>query len=140
MTYDEIHPAFRECLAYYEAFRRLGFPPEDIFFFLRQGMAYAMLRTQGKEFVCEVGKMDCSPKEFLRKWGHVGAALNSGNIPDKILSRIYEESFVRANAIAFMTGLTGKGIMARPFWPIPIFPQKSKKKIVSAAWAASELN
>jgi len=135
MTYEEIHPALRECLGYFEAFRRLGFPPDDIYFFLHRGVAYAKLMTQGREFTCSAGLMDCSSEDFMSEWTRVGNAFNAREIPDPDMRRICSECQAFSNSVVFMTSLTVKGIV------LPGLGNAApRKKNIPEGMLASELN
>jgi hypothetical protein len=128
MKYEDIHPAFRNCLGYFEAFRKLGFRSEDIFVFLLRGSAYVMLRTQGKEFVCAAGPMDLPKERFTSEWEKVAIALNYREIPDGDFLRIYTECEAYTDSVGFMVALSAKGIQA---------PVSAKKQ---AAIAGSPFN
>lgn len=80
------------CLAVYEAFRRFGFKPEEVFFDLRisdrtthQPCVGMTLRTQGKEFVSNCGiRVDpayLSDDELLDLWNHHAGKWNTGMTP-----------------------------------------------------------
>ena len=110
MRYEDIHPAFRNCLGFFEALRKLGFKADDIYVFLHKGMAHVMLKTQGKQFVCEAGPIECS--DFAGEWERIGAALNTRGIPDEDLLRLYAECQAYTDSVGFMVALTAKGIVA----------------------------
>ena len=112
MRYEDIHPAFRNCLGYFEALRRLGFGSEGIFVFMLGGAACVMLRAQGKEFVCAAGPMDIPKESFIGEWEKVANALNSRKIPDGDLLRLYTECEAYTDSVGFMVALSAKGILA----------------------------
>ncbi len=90
---------FDGCLAVYEAFRRFGFKPEEIFFDNRvrgtpgqagvgtmQSCVGMTLRSQGKEFVTNCGHR-CDPgflsdDELLEIWNHHSGRWNTGMTTD----------------------------------------------------------
>ena len=113
MRYEDIRPAFRNCLGYFEALRRLGFGSEDIFVFLHGGSAYVMLRAQGKEFVCAAGPIDIPKESFVGEWEKVANALNSREIPEGDLQRLYAESEAFTDSVGFMAAMIAKGISTR---------------------------
>lgn len=111
MRKSEIHPAIRECMGAFEAFRRLGFKSDDIFAAVdTYGRAYSILRTQGKEFTATVGMFDGRAQEFVRGWEEAAAATNKGEISPDDLQSIYQESFVLQNSVGLLLALEKKGI------------------------------
>ena len=113
MRYEDIRPAFRNCLGYFEALRRLGFGSEGIFVFMLGGAACVMLRAQGKEFVCAAGPIDIPKESFVGEWEKVANALNSREIPEGDLQRLYAESEAFTDSVGFMAAMIAKGISTR---------------------------
>jgi hypothetical protein len=109
---SEIHPAIRECMGAFEAFRRLGFKSDDIFAAVdSSGHAYSLLRTQGKELVATVGHFDGRSEEFVRGWEEAAVATNKGEVSPADLQSIYEESFVLQNSVGLLLAIEKKGIV-----------------------------
>lgn len=68
------------CLAAYEAFRRLGFKPEEIFFTYFTDRIAMVLRTQGKEFIANCGARSdvLTDQDILNIWNERADKWNGG--------------------------------------------------------------
>ncbi len=101
----------KEALGYFEAFRRLGFPADDIYFALGpKGQAQTILRSQGLQFACNVGflpKRYHTEKASAALWTEAGTLWNEAE--DAETEAIWEASHARNNAIPFMLALHEKG-------------------------------
>jgi hypothetical protein len=110
MTYDEIDPGIRGCLAAHEVFRRFGFKAGDIFVALQGGIAISVLRHDGKEFTVGVGKFGGSQDEFANAWAEASQAVNAGSVPKEDAARIYEEGIMYGRFVEVMMAMANKGI------------------------------
>lgn len=106
-------PTCREALATFEAFRRLGFPADDIFFedvIDPQDQQRAMLcelRTQGKTFAVIVGPSDDST---MARLDDAAAWWNSVDPASRLCERIWEGSAIRGHSVGFLMAIIAKGI------------------------------
>jgi hypothetical protein len=107
--------AYREALAAFEALRKLGFSPEDIFF-LTSGAdeetkhISVVLLTQGKEFVITTGTIRGSVEEIEKTWKELAGLLASGKIPKNQLDTSWRKSMAHTHAYEFMLAILKKGI------------------------------
>lgn len=101
----------KEALGYFEAFRRLGFPADDIYFALGpKGQAQTILRSQGLQFACDVGflpKVYHTEKAAGALWAEASTLWNEAE--DAETKAIWESSHARSNAIPFLVALHEKG-------------------------------
>lgn len=110
MTYDQIDPAIRHCLGVHEAFRKLGFPSDDIFIGAIQGIAWVVLRTQGKEFKVGAARTSRLQKEFEGLWSKTAQAIIDGKVSNDDLNRIFLETLVVKDSVRFVAAVLAKGI------------------------------
>jgi len=110
MKSADIPPAIREALGCHEAFRRLGFPADEIYVQLREDkMMFVILQSQGKRFVHATGVLDMTQEEFEAAWMATAEAVNSRTITDEELHKICSSSVPSRHAHAFITALLEKG-------------------------------
>jgi len=111
MTLTELHPVWKEALAICEAFRRLGFTPDDIFL-ARHTDGRLMIGIRSVNFACVV----CLPnydhvwdfknathEELVEGWKEATTCWNTG--AEKECREIFDTSFVRANATLLLADL-----------------------------------
>jgi hypothetical protein len=119
VTYDQIPEPIRYVLGCFEGMRRVGFRSEDIYCEparspgLPDGQltVFALLKTQGKEFRIECGSWPDSDVAGLEEhWRATCAAVNSGELSQTDLDRIWQEGPVYRQAVEFMLALDAKGI------------------------------
>ena len=100
-------------LAVFEALRRLGFQPDDIFVAYNYGEPVTVLRTQGKQFVMNyphAGEVPANTEEYNRGWHEACQAWNA-TMSDADRARIYEERFVaQGESVPLLEALKRKGI------------------------------
>jgi hypothetical protein len=100
----------RRFIGAFEAYRRLGFKADDIFFLVSESArfgvlsAFCLLKTQGKEFATE-----CGPVESQEKAAAEYAALAMDKLPEADLERLWDESEPRQNATLFVLAIVDKG-------------------------------
>lgn len=68
------------CLAAFEAFRRLGFKPEEIFFTYFTDRIAMVLRAQGKEFIADCGARSpvLTDQDIIQIWNERTSKWNAG--------------------------------------------------------------
>jgi hypothetical protein len=92
-------PLYVECWAWQQAFRKLGFPSENIFVSINRNGAipdsppwvFVLLRAQGLEFTVPAGPFDVTEQEFAAKWTEFCDAFNAGKIDESDLMAEYNE-------------------------------------------------
>lgn len=102
--------AFKEALAFHNAFRRLGFKSDDIFIVLADSALLVSLKVQGVEFNVEVGEVELSEEEFPGYWAGVVERFNFGPLEE--VEEIWENSFIKGNFEKTSALIRGKGILA----------------------------
>jgi hypothetical protein len=121
MKLSQIAPHFRETLGAYEAYRRLGYQPEVIFFMVLPTAAQSMppdtfdlfmvLQSQGKSFRCLTAQGIPGPKHQLESdWKLAAKAWNAGHESTRL--KIWEASLFRKNAADFILTLHKYGFTA----------------------------
>lgn len=111
-------PWAREALAVHEALRRMEYPSDAIFVAPRQGPTrknlFVLLRFEGKQFAYDVGECLLSDVEFVKAWQ---AAVRWWNTTAKDDTpehkKIWEESHVRRNSVAFVVAMVDAGFPSR---------------------------
>jgi hypothetical protein len=106
-----ISSELRECLALFEAFRKLGYKAEDIYFMLNTNngchTAHMVLRAEGKEFVCDAGSVKGTPDEIQEQWRRAGNWWNSTTEENR--EAVWRGSHVFKNKMDFLMALHTKG-------------------------------
>lgn len=116
MEFDDIDPVFREAIGTFEAFRKMGFPAEEIFVLRnKDGSMLVMLRTQGKEFGVAVGSLDMTKEQWMEAWKDVALAVGDGRIQEDVLDQIWLSCRPYAEKVSFVLAIGQKGILIPPF-------------------------
>ena len=113
MKWADIHPVFREALGTHEAFRKLGFPAEDIYVHLNPDRTMlVVLKTQNKDFTVTVGSFNKSVtyQKWKNSWTAVGLAVIERRVSEKVLDRIWRSCYVYRQKVEFLMGIYAKGI------------------------------
>ena len=117
MTYDDISPLIREFLGAREAFRRLGFLPDDLYIMTAKSAlnggklsAFCQLKTQGKTFNVELGPLPSDENGFIAEYKRVVKAIVDGEVSEPVLQRIWEESMPCQDKLGFIMAIQDKGI------------------------------
>jgi hypothetical protein len=113
MKKEDIHPAMQACVGAHEALRRLGFQSCDIFGAAMRGIAFVILRTQGKEFVYGAAKYDGTEEEFAAMWEKTATAICNEEVSAEDFASIYFGSPILRDKVAtaeFMLAILKKGI------------------------------
>jgi hypothetical protein len=112
MTERSIGLIMREALAYHEAFRRLGFAPHEIYFYVHDRtprIAGVLLKSQGLEFLCSIAQGDLSPDALQAQWKIAAAWWNDPATLESERQDIWLSSQVGRRSAAFMLALLAKG-------------------------------
>lgn len=105
------------CLGYFEAYRRLGFAPEEIFFCLYPAGVAMGLRAQGKSIDLLVGKLEGNDAIGITlAWNTLAAQWNSSMTKEE-RERIYWASWPANNAGQFVTILVHAGFTVKASAP-----------------------
>lgn len=104
--------AFKNGIGTFEAFRRLGFTPDEIQWHMNpDGMFFCVLVTQGKQFAVQVGYVkELAGKDWQSAFREVTTAINERRVPEETLREWYMgcEAFQRPTD--FLLALFSKGI------------------------------
>lgn len=103
---------YREALAAWEAYRRLGFEAEEITFVVQPYDTHngilMQLNTQNKTFAYGCGGVIDKPENIHGVWQHIGTIWNE-KLTEKQRHKIYLESKVRKQAVQLLIALNQKG-------------------------------
>lgn len=114
---DALPAAYREGLAFFEAYRRLGFPSDQIFAVLA-GCDGAVqlnieLHADGAECVATVGYFAETLATVWETWRSVAVAVAEGRVSTEQIDRIWPGSMAQAQFLAMPGVLAQKGIRVR---------------------------
>lgn len=111
-NYESVSPAMREMLATHDAFRKLGFTPDDIFVHYNSDgtVLVAVHGKDDREFAVTCGHVDLSREGFVREWTRVVEAVRSASFPQADLDRMWIESLVYRERVTFVASLVAKGV------------------------------
>lgn len=113
MKLAELPQVFREALAYHEAFRRIGFAPDQICVRFHEGAMAVVLKADGKTFTCAAPGplLDMDRPMFLREWARAVDTWTAATEAECAL--VWNESFVCNNSAAFTLALISQGIQIK---------------------------
>lgn len=115
MKFEDISPAMREFMGYFEALRRLGFPAESIYCLVNTSTVtnklavFAHLEYNSKEFNVECGPID-DAQQALAEYKTICNAFAADSIPIDVQRRLWEESQAYKLAGPLAVSLLLKGI------------------------------
>lgn len=114
-TTDLFKPEFepyREALAVFAAYRRLGFPTDSIHFVAapeeKKTLLFMQLRYQGKDFIYGCGVVPHSAQLVYTLWQEIGRLWNEVLTREEQAS-IYKNALVSREGLKFITALYEKG-------------------------------
>jgi hypothetical protein len=108
---DNVLPAFREALAVHEAFRRLGFIPDQLFVTLdSESQLFVILKHRGQDFAVCCGELSLTEAEFHEQWPALITAVNAGYMTEADMTSIWTNSYVYQNKVRFILAIKAKGI------------------------------
>lgn len=121
MKLTEFPLEIQEGLCAHEAFRRLGFEPNEIFICYDPSVCTisSILRTQGKEFSVLIGPTKLLAEEFVENWTKASVVFNETASNEEILD-LWDISVVKYQLSEIIFRLEQKGII------IPYFINLSK--------------
>ena len=112
----ELPKPYREALGVHEGLRKLGFASADIYFGVggktAVGAAHQVviaLNTQGKSFIVVVGFLNDAADNIERTWIELATAVSDGQVSQKHLDRIWQESMIHDDCVGFVASIVGKG-------------------------------
>ena len=135
MKLKDIHPTFQEALGIHEAFRKCGFPSDEIFVLLNPDVQYVnspgvdgsgssdtfdkpgrremlvVLKTQGKEFRVTVGIVIMSYTTWEAAWKSVCAAVMERRVNERDLDTIWQNCRAFRDTVSFVLAIRAKGIV-----------------------------
>ena len=102
-----------EALGFFEAFRKMGFPADDIYFQPGHGSLrdelMVFLRAQGLQFAGSCGQVAEQSPEVMSSLNEAITTWNDPTTPDSWRQEIYENSLARRNSVSLVTALAAKG-------------------------------
>ena len=113
---EEVPVFIREAYCVWNAFRRLGFSADDLFFELDPKNIFITLRPNKNEvaeraFAVLVGPQNGMPRDMIyRLWRSFGEKLRDGGYDNATLDQWWEESQIRRLKVPFITQLQVKGL------------------------------
>ena len=135
MKLKAIHPTFQEALGIYEAFRKLGFSSDEVFWYLNPDPQYVhspgtdgsgsldtfdkpgrremlvVLKTQGKEFRVTVGIVNMSYKTWEAAWKSLCTAVMERHVNERDLDIIWQNCLAFKDKLSFIMAIGAKGIV-----------------------------
>lgn len=121
LKYNDISPALRRFIGAHEAYRKAGFPADDIYCEVARSLrggdvlsCFALLRTEGREFRIECGAIE-DESAFREEHRRTTEAVGAGEVDQETLNRIWQESEVYQNPGEFVSALVRKGIVPKPY-------------------------
>lgn len=116
MKYDKISPILRKFIGSREAFRRLGFSADDLYFAISPSArlkgaigGFVKLLTQGKEFVLELGPVEGNSDGLIAEYKRFCAAQDKVSQAD--MDRMWQESEPFQDKAGFVLALLAKGFV-----------------------------
>ncbi len=105
-----MHRVYEQQLALYEAFRRLGFLPEEIYFSYNKGTPFVLVRAEGKEYAVKVeAPVPDTEQQYIDDWQAAVVTWNS-SMPETERQRIFHTHITEAGiSLPLLTGLLAAG-------------------------------
>lgn len=107
--------AVQELLALHEAFRKMGYPPGELFVatFKGDGAVQFVLRRGGQQFTVDVER-GLEPAKVLEEWARAVTWWNNNETSDADRSRIYKGSRLigGGNTVSLIAALKMRGFTA----------------------------
>jgi hypothetical protein len=118
VKYDDIHPTLRQALGCHEGFRKMGFPPDNLFVEISptkdpaQCVIFMTLKWRKHEpFRLIVGLWPTGQeRELTDQWRSACEAFNSGALSREDGDRIWQESFIYLDKMGFAAALLARNI------------------------------
>lgn len=110
-VFDEYPQEFKEAYATFEFFRRLGFPPNNLFVHLRpDGVFFVVLQHLGKEFAVSISRSTFTERELYEKFSELARRISSGEVDEEELQEAWQNSFIFNNKLDALMAMAVKGI------------------------------
>lgn len=114
MSLAALPQPYREAIAFFQAFRLLGFSADDLYA-LYAGVDGRVqfgivLRRDGAECVAIAGFLPDTKAHVVETWTQLATALTNGGITNDELVANWETSMAKAQFLALPTIVIGKGI------------------------------
>src|SRR5271169_1368247 len=112
MTYDEVNPAFRVAFGVYEAYRRMGFPPEKLYAHLNQHHEFLYILRDGKKsFAFACGHVDMTHEDCEKRWREAMEFFVDleNEEAGALWSRLWEEFLAAVDSVKLIHGIMSKG-------------------------------
>lgn len=100
--------SLNNALAAFEAFRRLGFPSDNLFFIQDEKSVFMALELPDKHFTIYCGPKNGTKDEVVEAWQKKAEAWNHTMTPDE-REAIWTGSFISMNCSSLITGMLKKG-------------------------------
>ena len=115
MKYEDISPAMREFIGYYEALRRLGFPAGSIYCVVmpkpdKTFLVFAHLEHAGRAFNVECGTTAVDKDAIVLEYKAICDAFKNNTLSEETDRRLWLESRAYKQAGALAVALLLKGI------------------------------
>jgi hypothetical protein len=107
---SDLNPVFREALATFEAMRRFGFTPDQIYMSVGQRSLFCTVKSSiaSESFSIRMGPMPLSKEEFQAEWEKVCELWKNGTEKEHL--RIWDHSVARTQTAQLLVLLKAKGI------------------------------
>jgi len=125
---SQLDKTLHEALAFHEAFRRLGFEPEQLFLGMDSRQIWMELRAGEKTFVATCGSNHHDIEHVQARWAEKVKKWNSST---SFAERVWNDSFVRRNAMAFVLSVVSKDI------ELPCAEKQEAWKLLESAMASA---
>ena len=112
-TTKELLPVVEATWASFEGFRKLGFLSDDIYVVADNAGpdVFVQVRQGERQFNFRVGpRGDLSTEQFFESWKRYAARVNSRDVPDQELERIYDVWLNNLDAVGLMLAMERKGL------------------------------
>jgi len=108
----DLRPHYREALAYYVAFQRLGFDTKAVIFEVTRieglSVIQLVLKNGIKQFSCNVDKVRTAPVVLERGWEEAKASWEVASEEERTV--VLRRSYVARNADEFLAGYVGRNV------------------------------
>lgn len=108
MRLADAHPEIRRCLGAYEAYRKIGYRPEEIYFSTFADGVGMVLRHAGLQHVCAWPWPDM-PADVVARWEEAGNLWNGGSTEQE-KQDLWDEWLRRNDTVAFVMSLADAGL------------------------------
>lgn len=115
MNLSDLHPTLKQALGFFEAFRRMGFTPDEIYAAYgslgQKGRVQIILKAQDRIFSCDAGLVDYREDEFKKRWEEASHLWN--NATQEETKIVWDASYARKNATQLIMAMSGRGFVIK---------------------------